>query len=113
MFLFVQDLGERALGFKKHISRLDSETSQRFTQLEQARPAEVDRHISILELLSEKVLAVMEEKENDAKRARTVRYEYNRGVENIQSWICRAEGRVQDRSLEPQTLKDFLQVIFF
>lgn len=69
--------------------------------------------MAILELLSEKVLAAMEEKENEAKRARTVRYEYNRDVEQVQTWICQAEGRVQDRSLEPQTLKDFLQVNFF
>jgi len=52
----------------------------------------------------------MEDKENEAKRARTVRYEYHRDVEQVQSWICQAEGRVQDRSLEPQTLKEFLQV---
>jgi len=73
----------------------------------------VDRHVAILELLSEKVLAAMEEKENEAKRARTVRYEYQRDVEHVQTWICQAEGRVQDRSLEPQTLKEFLQVNFF
>ena len=84
--------------------------SQRFAQLDQAKPAEVDKHVAILELLSEKVLAAMEEKENEAKRARTVRYEYHRDVEQVQTWICQAEGRVQDRNLEPQTLKEFLQV---
>ena len=84
--------------------------SQRFAQLDQTKPAEVDKHVAILELLSEKVLAAMEEKDNEAKRARTVRYEYHRDVEQVQSWICQAEGRVQDRNLEPQTLKEFLQV---
>ncbi len=84
--------------------------SQRFAQLDQAKPAEVDKHVAILELLSEKVLAAMEDKENEAKRARTVRYEYHRDVEQVQTWICQAEGRVQDRNLEPQTLKEFLQV---
>lgn len=83
---------------------------QRFAQLDQAKPLEVDKHVAILELLSEKVLAAMEEKENEAKRARTVRYEYHRDVEQVQTWICQAEGRVQDRNLEPQTLKEFLQV---
>ena len=86
--------------------------SQRFARLEQAKPAQVERHVSILELLGEKVLAAMEDKESEAKRARTVRYEYHRDVEQVQSWICQAEGRVQDRSLEPQTLKEFLQVRF-
>ena len=76
-----------------------------------SKSVEVERHIAILEILSEKVLAAMEDKESEAKRARTVRYEYHRDVEQVQSWICQAEGRVQDRSLEPQTLKDFLQVL--
>jgi nesprin-1 len=102
-------LRERALAFKERVGLFGQATSERFVQLEQTKPAEVDRHVAILELLSEKVLAAMEDKENEAKRARTVRYEYHRDVEQVQSWICQAEGRVQDRSLEPQTLKDFLQ----
>jgi len=110
-FSFLQDLNEKAQGFKKHLRLLADETTQRFAQLGQAKPAEVDRQVAILELLSEKVLAAMEDKETDAKRARTIRYEYQRDVENVQSWICQAEGRVQDRSLEPQTLRDFLQVM--
>lgn len=101
---------ERALNCKEGVRALAQAASQRFAELEQAKPAEVDRHVAILELLNEKILAAMEDKENDAKRARTVRYEYNRDVEQVQSWICQAEGRVQDRSLEPQTLKEFLQV---
>ena len=100
----------QAQGFKQSVGLLAEETTQRFAQLQQVKPAEVDRHVAILELLSEKVLAAMEDKENEAKRARTVRYEYHRDVEHVQTWICHAEGRVQDRSLEPQTLKDFLQV---
>lgn len=91
---------ERALALKERASSFGESTS---------KSVEVERHIAILEILSEKVLAAMEDKENEAKRARTVRYEYHRDVEQVQSWICQAEGRVQDRSLEPQTLKEFLQ----
>ena len=101
---------ERSLSCKEGVRALALAASQRFAQLDQAKPAEVDKHVAILELLSEKVLAAMEEKENEAKRARTVRYEYHRDVEQVQTWICQAEGRVQDRNLEPQTLKEFLQV---
>jgi hypothetical protein len=103
-------LRERSLSCKEGVRALALAASQRFAQLDQTKPAEVDKHVAILELLSEKVLAAMEEKDNEAKRARTVRYEYHRDVEQVQSWICQAEGRVQDRNLEPQTLKDFLQV---
>lgn len=106
----LQSLRERSLSCKEGVRALAQAASQRFAQLDQAKPAEVDKHVAILELLSEKVLAAMEEKENEAKRARTVRYEYHRDVEQVQTWICAAEGRVQDRNLEPQTLKEFLQV---
>ena len=98
------------MAFKERVSLFGQTTAQRFAHSKQTKPIEVDRHFAILELLSEKVLATMEDKENDAKRARTVRYDYHRDVEQVQTWICHAEGRVQDRSLEPQTLKDFLQV---
>ena len=113
VFSIFQSLRERSLSCKEGVGAIAQAASQRFAQLDQARPVEVDRHVAILELLSEKVLAAMEEKENEAKRARTVRYEYQRDVEHVQTWICQAEGRVQDRSLEPQTLKEFLQVFFF
>lgn len=112
LLIDLQSLRERSLSCKEGVRALAQAASQRFAQLDQAKPAEVDKHVAILELLSEKVLAAMEEKENEAKRARTVRYEYHRDVEQVQTWICQAEGRVQDRNLEPQTLKEFLQVCF-
>ena len=53
----------------------------------------------------------MEDEQQEAKRARTIRFEYNRDVESVQTWIQSAEAKVQDKSVEPQTLKEFLQEI--
>ncbi|XP_034241824.1 uncharacterized protein LOC117645652 isoform X2 [Thrips palmi] len=53
----------------------------------------------------------MEEKDRDLKRARTVRSDYVRDVDAVTAWIQRAELRVQDRSAEPQVLRDHLQQV--
>uniref|UniRef100_A0A0P4WID6 KASH domain-containing protein n=1 Tax=Scylla olivacea TaxID=85551 RepID=A0A0P4WID6_SCYOL len=53
----------------------------------------------------------MEDEHQEAKRARTIRFEYNRDVESVQAWIQAAEAKVQDKSVEPHKLKEFLQEI--
>jgi nesprin-1 len=52
----------------------------------------------------------MEEKDRELKRARTVRTDYKRDVEEVQSWIQNAELKLQDRSVEPLQLKEYLTV---
>lgn len=52
----------------------------------------------------------MEEKDREFKRARTVRTDYKRAVDEVQSWIQNAEFKVQDRSVEPLQLKENLMV---
>jgi len=52
----------------------------------------------------------MEEKDRELKRARTVRTDYKRDVEEVQSWIQNAELKIQDRSVEPLQLKEYLSV---
>ncbi|KDR09331.1 hypothetical protein L798_01015 [Zootermopsis nevadensis] len=53
----------------------------------------------------------MEEKDRELKRARTVRTDYKRDVEEVQSWIQNAELKLQDRSVEPLQLKEYLTEI--
>ena len=52
----------------------------------------------------------MEAQEREIKRARGVRYEYGQNVENVQNWVNSADQKLADKSLEPQILKDYLQV---
>lgn len=66
--------------------------------------------LTSLELISEGVRSVMDEKGRELKRARTVRTEYAADVEEIQRWLRDAELKVQDRSVQPQKLKDYIQV---
>lgn len=54
----------------------------------------------------------MEEKDREFKRARTVRHEYTQDVGEVQSWIQKAELKVQDRSVEPLQLKEYLSVLY-
>ena len=52
----------------------------------------------------------MEEKDRELKRARTTRADYKRDVDEVQDWIQKAERKVQDRSVEPLQLKEYLTV---
>lgn len=67
--------------------------------------------LTSLELISEGLRSVMDEKGRELKRARTVRTEYASDVEEIQRWLRDAELKVQDRSVQPQKLKDYIQVV--
>ena len=66
--------------------------------------------LTSLELLSESVSGAMEEKDRELKRARTVRADYKRDVDEVQDWIRKAELKVKDRSAEPVELKEYLTV---
>lgn len=58
-------------------------------------------------------MTVMDEKVREQKRARTVRTEYNRGKDVLQSWLQQAELKVQDKTSQPQVIKETLQVPYF
>jgi nesprin-1 len=60
--------------------------------------------------LAENVSSAMEEKDREFKRAKTIRSEYLKDVEEVQLWIQEAEKKVQDQTAEPQILKENLQV---
>lgn len=89
---------------------LNSETKDKYSQSQQYLPTDLGQELSSLELLAENVSSAMEEKDREFKRARTVRSEYLKDVEEVQLWIQEAEKKVQDQTAEPQVLKEFLQV---
>lgn len=53
----------------------------------------------------------MEDRQQEASRAEALRLEYTKDVEAVQTWIQAAEAKVQNKSVEPSTLKEFLQEI--
>lgn len=52
----------------------------------------------------------MDSNSRGLKRAKTVRTEYLKDVDDVQRWLQEAEVKVQDRSSEPQTIKEHIQV---
>lgn len=52
----------------------------------------------------------LEEKAREQKRAKQTREDYKKDVEAVQAWLQNAELAVQDRSIEPQIIKDHIQV---
>lgn len=67
--------------------------------------------LSSIELEAENLAAAMEDRQQEAKRARTIRTEYSRDVEAVQTWFQSAEAKVQSKNVEPQVLQEFLQEI--
>lgn len=63
-----------------------------------------------MELLSENLASKMEEKRNEQKRARTVRSDYETDIKDIQNWISDVELKIDDTSVEPLKLDEYIKV---
>lgn len=90
---------------------LNVNVKNRYNNLQQLVPTDVSQQLSSLELLSETISNAMDEKNREFKRAKTIRSDYNSDVDIIQNWISIAETKIQDRSIEPQLLKEHLQEV--
>ncbi|XP_023348458.1 myosin-6 [Eurytemora carolleeae] len=90
---------------------LHSSTRKQLTELGQLLPQGTQEKLSKTELAAEQLLQQLEELEGQHKRARTVRYEFQVDVEEVQFWISRSESKIQDRNLQPHLLKDNLNQI--
>lgn len=107
----LQNLNAKVDNLIQKAKSLIIQVRDKYIQSQQLVPSDVQQQLSSLELLSETISNIMEEKDREFKRARTIRTEYLSDVEEIQTWIRKAELKVQDRSIEPQQLKDHLQQI--
>lgn len=90
---------------------LTTNIKTKYNNLQQLVPSDISQQLSSLELLSETISNAMEEKDREFKRAKTIRTDYLTDVAAVQEWIQTAETKIQDRSIEPQRLKEHLQQI--
>lgn len=121
LFVFGENISQTETALKSLNNKVDKliqktknliiQVRDKYTKAQQLVPSDVSQQLSSLELLSETISNIMEEKDREFKRAKTIRTEYLSDVEEIQTWIRKAELKVQDRSIEPQALKDHLQQI--
>lgn len=91
--------------------KLSASSKSSYQTSQQLVPSDLAQQLTSLELMAEHVNQVMEEKQRELKRARTVRSDYLSDVEQVQSWIRQAEVKVQDRSIEPVKLRENLREI--
>ena len=68
-------------------------------------PRDTNEKLSSVELMTEKCLSVLTDKETEHKRSRNVRYQFQEDVDEIQRWVSESETKIQDRTLEPPHLK--------
>lgn len=88
--------------------KLAQQTRDKFTKQQGFVPTDITQELKSLELAAEHMQATMTDKGREFKRAKTVRSEYLTNVDCIQNWLQQAELRIQDRTLEPQQLKEIL-----
>jgi len=79
--------------------------------LGQSLPPDTAAKLAGVELGAEQCVHSLAEVETEHKRARTVRYDFQVDVEEVQFWISRSEAKIQDRSLDPHMLKTNLNEI--
>lgn len=99
--------------------RKTADTTQEFAQQTQDKylkqqgfvPLDIAQELKSLELAAETMQSAMTDREREYKRARTVRTEYLSNVDYIQTWLTQAELRIQDRTQDPQRLKDTINEI--
>jgi len=86
-------------------------TRRKMGDLGQSLPPDTGTKLANLELGAEQAVASLGEAEQEHKRARTVRYDFQVDVEEVQFWISRSEAKIQDRTLDPHYLKTNLNEI--
>lgn len=105
----LEDLKKRTAKVTGDAKKLLSDTDKKYSAVEQSVPSDLAQALSSLELLTETLNNAMDEKDREFKRARTVRYDYSKDVDDVQSWLQKAELQIQDRTLEPEAHKERLQ----
>lgn len=105
----LEDLKKRTAKVTGDAKKLLSDTDKKYSAVEQSVPSDLAQGLSSLELLTETLNNAMDEKDREFKRARTVRYDYSKDVDDVQSWLQKAELQIQDRTLEPEAHKERLQ----
>lgn len=88
--------------------KLVQQTQDNYNKLQGFVPTDISDELKSLELAAERLQSTMNDKDREFKRAKTVRSEYLSGVDYIQTWIQQTELRVQDRTAEPNLLKEHL-----
>lgn len=87
--------------------KFSGDTKARYQTSQQLVPSDLAQQLTLLELKGESVVQIMEEKQREQKRARTIRTDYLSDVDELQMWLRQSELKVKDRSVNPIELKEF------
>lgn len=107
----LSELGSQIEDLLDTAKKFSGSTKARYQASQQLVPSDVAQHLTALELCAEATAQAMEEKQREQKRARTTRSDYLADVDEVQAWIRQAELKVQDRTVEPAVLREYLRQI--
>ncbi|CAG0880678.1 unnamed protein product [Cyprideis torosa] len=105
----IKELKTRYEDLSSAVKTLITAVHDSFAKKNACVPTKLNKELSSLELSTESVASKMEDIEREAKRARTDRSMFKRDVADVQSWLEDVESKLEDKSMEPLKLKEYLQ----
>ncbi|CAN8000054.1 unnamed protein product, partial [Ixodes hexagonus] len=108
----LQELRDRLSGLDRELRATSRSTHERYGDKQHGVPEAVGQALASVELLSESVLAALEGKEREFKKARTARSDYCLGVKALVEWLRKAQDILQRKGSSPEHTKESLINVF-
>ncbi|XP_049526459.1 titin-like [Dermacentor silvarum] len=104
----LQMLRERLSFLDREVRATSRSAHERYSERRQGVPDVVEQALASVELLSENVMAALEGKEREFKKARTARADYCEGSKALAAWLQKAQGILQRKGDSPEVTKENL-----
>ncbi|KAH8027180.1 hypothetical protein HPB51_003622 [Rhipicephalus microplus] len=104
----LQMLRERLSFLDREVRATSRSAHERYSERRQGVPEVVEQALASVELLSENVMAALEGKEREFKKARTARADYCEGSKALAAWLQKAQGILQRKGDSPEVTKENL-----
>ncbi|KAH7972889.1 hypothetical protein HPB52_018496 [Rhipicephalus sanguineus] len=101
-------LRERLSFLDREVRATSRSAHERYSERRQGVPEVVEQALASVELLSENVMAALEGKEREFKKARTARADYCEGSKALAAWLQKAQGILQRKGDSPEVTKENL-----
>ncbi|KAK8784656.1 hypothetical protein V5799_008975 [Amblyomma americanum] len=107
----LQMLRERLSFLDREVRETSRSAHERYSERRQGVPEAVEQALASVELLSENVMAALEGKEREFKKARTARADYCEGSKALAAWLQKAQSILQRKGDSPEVTKENLMTL--
>ncbi|GFY40257.1 nesprin-1 [Trichonephila inaurata madagascariensis] len=105
------EVREEVTTITETVRTVTTETKESFREKNYSIPDTITKTLSSLELLSEATTTILEDKEREYKKARTIRLEYTEALDAVVAWLQKAQEQLQDKSNLPEVALECINVL--